>query len=174
MEENLVRSILREAARIEGSTQALATRLRAPESTLLLWLEGRAQVPLRALLNSIDFIVRWELETSETKCAFYAGTDANGRIMLSMRRLTASCSQCGGTDFHAVAPGVLRLTSRLSCTTCGEEVVQSILIGRLAKQVAQRSRSQSAQHYRPAKDEHQCFQNGGAVIEEAAIPSARK
>jgi hypothetical protein len=52
MHDRMIPLLLRQAAEAEGSTQALASRLNAPEPTLLRWMDGRAQTPLRALLAS--------------------------------------------------------------------------------------------------------------------------
>ena len=55
MQEKIITDILRETIRIEGSAQALASRLNAPEGTLARWVAGRAQTPLRAFLAVLEF-----------------------------------------------------------------------------------------------------------------------
>ena len=167
MKENVITAVLREAARIDGSTQGRASRLHAPESTLLLWMEGRAQVPLRALLNSIDFIIEWELQTKELHGGFAADMGAHDKLSLSIGQLAARCSRCDGADFRAAVPGDLRLTSRLSCIACGEEVLHGTLITRLAKELIQHSRSMVARARRRANEARRCIEHGRKAIEES-------
>jgi hypothetical protein len=174
VKENVITAVLREAARIDGSTQGLASRLHAPESTLLLWMEGRAQVPLRALLNSIYVIVEWELQTDEPHAGFAAETGAHDKLSVSMGQLAARCSRCDGTEFRAVGPGELRLTSRLACIACGEEVLHGTLITRLAKELIQHSRSMVARARRRAKEARHCIEEGRKVIEESLEKRQRK
>ena len=47
---------LARAAETEGSTQALAGVLHVPENTLLRWMSGRAQMPLRAFLRLVEVL----------------------------------------------------------------------------------------------------------------------
>src|SRR2546428_13721342 len=51
---------LARAAEAEGSTQALAGVLHVPENTLMRWMSGRAQMPLRAFLRLVELLSQHE------------------------------------------------------------------------------------------------------------------
>ena len=140
MQDRTVTLILRQAAEAEGSTQALASRLHAPEATLLRWMDGRAQTPLRAFLAVLEFLM--ELERKDAAPASPAAAAAGpDKLVFPLGALFARCDRCDGTEFRLAEPGGLRLTSRLACCTCGLEVIHGNLLARLAKDAVHQSRA---------------------------------
>lgn len=139
MQDKTVALILQQAAKAEGSTQALASRLHAPEATLLRWMDGRAQTPLRAFLAVLDFLM--DLERKAARPAAPATAEQPRRLVFPLGPLLARCARCDGTEFLLADAGGLRLTSRLGCTACGQEVLHGDLLGQLAKDAVQQSRA---------------------------------
>ena len=99
-------------------------------------MKGRAQAPLRALLNVIDLIVEWELHSKDERGSLAPHMGPDETIVLFKGQFVARCSRCGASNFRLALPGEFRLTSRLSCLACGEEVLHGTLIARLAKEIS--------------------------------------
>ena len=122
MAENVYTRVLKQLVAIEGSTQAVASLLRVPEGTLLWWMNGRAQMPLRALLKAMDLVAKHELEEPGEKLTFAVGP------------VRARCVRCGGTEFRPAKPGgALTYTSLLACCGCAREIVHGDLVVQVAK-----------------------------------------
>jgi hypothetical protein len=165
MQDLLVTRILQEAARAEGSTQALATRLHAPEGTLALWIAGRAQTPLRAFLAALDFVM--QAERAGTLPVAGAPDERGRKLVFPLGRLFARCQRCDATEFAAKEPeSPLRLTSTLVCTVCKLEVVHGNLVAQLAKDAVQHSRAASARSRRAAILSRESVERGKHRIEE--------
>ncbi len=144
MQDKIVTVILHQAAKAEGSTQALATRLHAPEATLLRWMEGRAQTPLRAFLAVLEFLMQLEQNAADAPEAGEAVPPENeeaDKVVFPLGPLFARCARCDCSEFRRVTPGALRLTSPLSCTACGEQVIHGNLLAQLAKDAVHHSRA---------------------------------
>jgi len=77
--ENVYTKVLRQAAAIEASTQALATVLRVPENTLLRWMSGRAQMPLRAFLKALDLVAAHEVAGTAAPAAARSSVERTPR-----------------------------------------------------------------------------------------------
>lgn len=159
MQDKTVTLILQQAAQAEGSAQALASRLRAPEATLLRWIDGRAQTPLRAFLAVLEFLM--ELERKNAAAASPAADlRDSGKLVFALGRLFARCDRCDGTEFRLAEPGGLRLTSRLACCTCGLEAIHGNLLAQLAKDAVHQSRAVAVRTQRT-------LDRGRATIERA-------
>ena len=144
MQDKIVTVILHQAAKAEGSTQALASRLRAPEPTLLRWMDGRAQTPLRAFLAVLDFLMQLENKEAEAPAAgdpAPPGDPRADKLVFPLGPLFARCMRCDGTEFRLVTPGALRLTSLVACTACGEQAVHGNLLAQLARDAVHHSRA---------------------------------
>lgn len=138
MQDEIVTRVLAEAARVEGSTQALATRLKAPESTLQRWIDGHAQAPLRAFLAALEFVM--DEERLHPAPPGEPAADAP-KLVFRLGPLNARCARCDCEEFAARDPGRLRLTSVLLCRSCGETVVHGHLLAQLAKDAVHHSRA---------------------------------
>lgn len=124
MAETVFTRALTQAMEVEGSAQALAYLLRVPESTLLRWLAGRAQMPLHAFHRVIDLLV-----AHERKVGAPLGLDAREeRLSFAIGGISAQCKGCGGAQFEG-APG---MTSVLVCPGCKAETTQGELLAELA------------------------------------------
>ena len=125
MAQNVYTRLLQQLVAIEGSTQAVASLLRVPEGTLVWWLNGRAQMPLRALLKAIDLVAKHELKDHPERFTFEIGP------------VRARCSGCGATEFRPSDPAS-RLTydSTLACAICGHEVSHGELVVQVAKEAS--------------------------------------
>ena len=134
---------LARAAETEGSTQALAGVLHVPENTLMRWMSGRAQMPLRAFLRLVELLSQHEKKNGGGGASASAGEpQGNGKLTFAMGELYARCARCDGTDFlPAVAGTPLRMTTELACVSCGERVVHGDLISQLARDAIQQSRA---------------------------------
>ena len=165
MQDKIVTVILHQAARAEGSTQALATRLHAPEPTLLRWMDGRAQTPLRAFLAVLDFLMQREQKEGEPQGAPVPGMAE--KLVFPLGPLFARCARCDGTEFRLVAPGALRLTSPLACTGCGAQVVHGNLLAQLAKDAVHHSRAVAARTKRTVDHTRAAVERGKRRIEES-------
>src|SRR2546423_10722793 len=60
MAESIYTQALAKAMRTQGGTQALASALRVPQTTLERWMAGTAQMPLRAFLRAIELVAQQE------------------------------------------------------------------------------------------------------------------
>ena len=132
MAENVYTRLLKQLVAIEGSSQAVASVLRVPEGTLIGWMNGRAQMPLRALLKAMDLVAKHELE------------DPSERLTFDVGPARARCAGCGASEFRrrdATAPFTYR--SVLACAICGHEVTHADLVVQVAKEAAKKVRSQS-------------------------------
>jgi len=140
---------IEQAAAIEGSTQALASALNVPETTLLRWMQGRAQPPIRAWLRALEIVTRYERNTVSGAAATQvapagmvaASEGPPGPLTFAFKEMKARCHRCDGTEFRMLEIGPLKYTSVLACCTCGTEVVHGDLIVALANDVWLRSRS---------------------------------
>ena len=149
MQGKTVTQVLEEAARIEGSTEALASRLNAPEKTLLLWLNGRAQTPLRAFLATLDFVMRVERQRAAREDrAPIAAEPVTRKLVFELGELRARCRRCDTTEFRSLEGAELKLTGRLACLYCGEEVVHGNLLAQLAKDAVQQGHARGARSRR--------------------------
>jgi hypothetical protein len=140
--ENVYTNVLRQAASIEGSTQALATLLRVPEGTLLRWMSGRSQMPLRAFLKAIDLVAKHEVRHAAPPAQPAAATE---QLRFNVGPVLARCSGCNGELFRRADPSQ-RLTylSMLVCIGCEAEVQHAQLVVQLAREVGQYARQQLA------------------------------
>ena len=134
--ENVYTRLLKQLVSIEGSTQAVCSLLRVPEGTLVWWMNGRAQMPLRALLRAVDLVAKHELKDQPDTLTFCVGP-VRGR-----------CAACGSEQFRRKDPrGSHTYHSALACMSCGQEVVQGDLVVQVAReaslQAAKKVRSQS-------------------------------
>lgn len=134
--ENVYTRLLKQLVATEGSTQAVAGLLRVPEGTLLWWMKGRAQMPLRALLKAMDLVAKHELR------------DAPERFTFEIGPVRARCSGCGATEFRPKDPASpLTYGSTLACAICGHEVGH----GELIVQVAREASLQASRYARSKK-----------------------
>jgi hypothetical protein len=134
---------LARAAEAQGSTQAVASLLHVPESTLLRWMSGRAQMPLQAFLQLVSILTQYE----KTGGGYApAGATASGeKLAFRMGKLMACCARCDGSEFvPADATQAVKLTSELVCAACGERVIHGDLIAQLAKDAVNQSRAYTA------------------------------
>jgi hypothetical protein len=183
MQDKIVTVILHQAAKAEGSTQALASRLHAPEATLLRWMDGRAQTPLRAFLAVLEFLMQLERKAAEGFVAEPPSPEAPHTLQadstvradtltFSLGSLFARCRRCDGSEFRRVTPGTLRLTSTLACTSCGEEAIQGNLLAQLAKDAVHQSRAVAVRTQRAVDRARAIVERGKRRIEQskAKIP----
>jgi hypothetical protein len=142
VKETIYTRTLVQAAAAQGSTQALAHLLRVPENTLLRWMAGSAQMPVRAFAKLVDLLVEYEKRGGRPAgVAVGVGRQLNFR----MGELDARCARCDGTAFAAAEPGAaVQYTGILLCVGCGESVRHGDLIVQLAKDAVQHSRAMSA------------------------------
>lgn len=166
MHDKVVPLILQQAARAEGSTQALASRLNAPEPTLLRWMDGRAQTPLRAFLAVLDFLMALERKSPPVQAGLPAAQP--DRLAFPLGPLLARCARCDGNEFRLLEPGMLRLTSRLGCTACGEEVLHGHLLAQLARDAVQQSRAVAARTRRAVKQTRAIVARGQGRVAASA------
>jgi hypothetical protein len=140
MADTIYTRALARAAQAQGSTQSLASLLHVPESTLLRWISGRAQMPLQAFLKLIELLAQHEKNGDQESAPPAQGRDENHSF--SMGQLFANCARCDATQFVQVAAGTpLYMTSELACTSCGERVVHGNLIAQLARDAVHQSRA---------------------------------
>ena len=158
MQDKIITLVLQQAAQAEGSTQALATRLNAPEPTLIRWMTGRAQTPLRAFLAVIDFLMQKERKSAEPPPP--PGDAPPETLTFRLGPLLGRCSRCDSTEFRPLRQGALRLTSPLACTACGAETVHGDLLAQLARDAVQHSRAVAVRTRR--------------AVDAAALPAAAR
>jgi hypothetical protein len=122
---------LAQAAAVQGSNQALAYQLHVPENTLLRWMSGRAQMPLRAFHRVIELLVEHESSPSAQPQAQAAAPGE--KLGFNIGELLARCARCGGTQFAPAIPGTaLKMTSTLLCCACRFRVTHGALLAELA------------------------------------------
>lgn len=168
MHDRMVALILQQAAKAEGSTQALADRLHAPEATLLRWMDGRAQTPLRAFLAVLEFLMQMERKSAEELEAAPTLPGQPEKLVFPLGPLYARCARCDGTEFRLVAPGPLRLITPLACTSCGEQVVHGNLLAQLAKDAVHHSRALAVRTRRAVDHTLSVIERGKRHVDEAA------
>lgn len=151
MHDKIVTLILQQAAKAEGSTQALASRLHAPEPTLLRWMDGRAQPPLRAFLAVLDFLMQLERKSADACGAKPGEAGQPDELVFPLGPLFARCSRCDGSEFRRGEGAALRLTSLLTCTTCGAQIVHGDLLAQLARDAVHQSRAVAVRTQRAPK-----------------------
>ena len=143
MAENVYTKVLRQAVEIEGSTQSLASVLRVPEGTLLRWVSGRSQMPLRAFLKAIDLVAKHELKTGVA--AAQPPAPPRESLRFNVAHTFADCAACRGTTFRRANPNeALRYVSMLACTGCGTAVRHADLVMQLAQEVGRHARERLA------------------------------
>lgn len=169
MHDRMIPRLLRQAADAEGSTQALASRLNAPEPTLLRWMDGRAQTPLRAFLAVLEYLMQIERRAASTAADAAAadGTQPD-KLQFPLGPLLARCPRCDGTEFRLVNAGALRLTSLLACTSCGASVIHGNLLAQLAKDAVHQSRAVAARTRRATEHARAVVARGQRRLEESA------
>jgi hypothetical protein len=171
MHDKLIPLLLQQAAEAEGSTQALASRLNAPEATLLRWMSGRAQTPLRAFLAVLEYLMQLERKAANS-AADAAAPAADGtqpdRLQFPLGPLLGRCARCDGTEFRLVNAGTLRLTSPLACTACGASVIHGNLLAQLAKDAVHQSRAVAARTRRATEHARAVVARGRRHLEESA------
>lgn len=167
--DRMIPLLLRQAAKAEGSTQALASRLNAPEPTLLRWMDGRAQTPLRAFLAVLEFLMELERKSAPLAPPEPAaeGTQPD-KLAFSLGPLLARCTRCDGSEFRLVDPGTLRLTSPLACTTCGAQAIHGNLLAQLAKDAVHQSRAVAVRTRRAVEHTRAVVERGRRHLEESA------
>ena len=131
MEDSATRA-LGHLVELEGSSTAVAHALHVPDGTLKLWLSGRAQMPVRAFLHTLELLLTHE---------------SNGRAMQQRLAATelkfliagyaATCSRCDAQNFRPENPDrPLSYGSVLVCCQCGKTATHSTLLAALAGYVA--------------------------------------
>ena len=140
MADNVYTKVLEQAAGLEGSTQALAARLRVPENTLLRWMTGRAQMPLQAFLNAMQFVA-----AREQQSAVQASPAADEKLSFNVGPVFARCARCESIEFRrADASQPLQYARDLACCACGARVNYGRLVVQLAKETSVHPRSRLA------------------------------
>jgi hypothetical protein len=135
--ENIYASVLRQLARMESSTQAVATLLHVPENTLMRWMDGRARMPLRAFMLALELVA--DREGSAGPLPFEGRGE---RLVFKAGPELAHCAKCGGEEFRRADPSAPHTyRSMLACLRCGSEVIHGNLIAELARQVSLRAGS---------------------------------
>ena len=145
MTDNIYSRTLARGIDALGGSQALATELHVPESTLLRWASGRAHMPLRAFLKLVELLTKHE----------NAGRDTNSQpvdakeLTFRIGQLAARCSRCDGTEFLPVDPSATRrYTSALRCKACGQEAIHGDLVVQLAHEAVGRAPAASVRRAR--------------------------
>ena len=169
MQDRIIPLILRQAAAAEGSTQALASRLRAPEPTLLRWMDGRAQTPLRAFLTVLDFLMQLERKSADVRAPAPAETGGTDKLVFPLGPLFARCGRCDGSEFRLTDGKALQLTSVLACTTCGTQIVHGSLLAQLAKDAVHQSRAVAVRTQRAVKRGQAIIESGRRRVAASAI-----
>ena len=143
MADTLYTRALIRAAEIHGSTQALASLLRVPENTLLRWMGGRAQMPLRAFLKVIEIISEDERKHAPDGPPASAG--AGEKVRFHIGSTAARCSRCDGVEFvprdSTLGP---RYTAEFLCCACGERTTRGDLVVQAATEAVHRSKAMTA------------------------------
>lgn len=136
MAHNIFSHALAAAAESQGSTQALAEMLRVPEGTLLLWLGGRAMMPVLAFSRVLEIIAHHESLWPDEPAEDAGG----GPLTFTLNQVAARCANCQGSEFVPCKPALrLRYSSLLACRSCGEQIPHRTLLLDLATQHARQS-----------------------------------
>jgi len=144
--ENVCTRLLARGTEIEGSTQGLAHKLRVPEATLLRWMEGKAQMPLKAYEVLLQFLQHADSRTppSMTRLASPPPLPATNpeRLTFPFGKLLGRCARCDGTEFRRYdANAPLTMTSVLECCSCFAQVLHGVLLAELGKDVVSKVRA---------------------------------
>jgi hypothetical protein len=148
---NVFASTLARAIEVEGSTQAIAHMLCVPETTLLRWREGRADMPVRAFRALIEFLsaaeMRYAANMAETPAS--APEPSPEGLEFRIGNLTAQCERCQCTEFRRVRPDEpLRMTSSLLCAACGHEILHGDLLVKLGQTLIDKKRAEAFERNR--------------------------
>lgn len=139
MADTIFTRALARATQLHGSSQALAGLLRVPESTLLRWISGRAQMPLRAFHRVIELLTEHEQSADATPAPAASVREAN--LSFNIGEMLARCARCSGTQFAPQSPAApLQMTSVLHCSSCHYGVVHGALLAELAARAVRHSR----------------------------------
>lgn len=159
-------AFIEEAVRAEGSTQALASRLNAPHTTLIRWMTGHAQTPLRVFVAVLHFLMELE-EKSAARLSLpnTSESGAGGVLVFPLGPLQARCVRCDGVQFRLLDGPDLRLTSRLACAACDEVVLHGNLLAQLAKDAVQHSRARGARGNRAVEESRQRIQQAARRLD---------
>ena len=149
MADTIFTRALAHAAAVQGSNQALAYQLHVPENTLLRWMSGRAQMPLRAFHRVIELLVEHESSPSAQPPAPAAAPGE--KLGFNIGELLARCARCGGTQFAPAIPGTaLKMTSTLLCCACTFRVTHGALLAELASEAVRHTRAMTTFRKPPA------------------------
>lgn len=147
LKETIYTRSLSQAAQAQGSTQALAGLLKVPENTLLRWMAGTAQMPVRAFVRLIELLVAYE-EAGGGATGLPGGADA-APFVFRIAEHEARCARCDGTRFVSAEPGApAKYTSTLLCVACGEGVRHGELLVQLAREAVHHSKVMTAARMR--------------------------
>jgi hypothetical protein len=140
---------LAQAAAVQGSNQALAYQLHVPENTLLRWMSGRAQMPLRAFHRVIELLVEHEKSPgAQPQAPAAAPVEELG---FNIGELLARCARCGGTQFAPATPQTaLKMTGTLLCCSCRFTVTRGELLAELAAEAVRHTRAMTTFRKPPA------------------------
>jgi hypothetical protein len=145
MGDSIFTRALAEAVAAEGSSAALAQRLRVPQNTFSRWMSGRAQTPVKAFRKVIDLLAEHERAHGTPEDARLEPAAAPERLHFAIGEILARCRGCDGTQFALSVPGTrLMYTSELSCVSCGTRVIRGDLVAQLAEDAVLQSRATSA------------------------------
>ena len=61
------------------------------------------------------------------------------RMMVSVRDINARCAGCGGRDFKSLGKGQVRLSTRMSCTQCGDGTTYRALLESIGEEAMRRA-----------------------------------
>src|SRR5690348_7445917 len=101
VERKIVSAFIEEAVRAEGSTQALASRLNAPQTTLIRWMTGHAQTPLRVFVAVLHFLMELEQKSAaRLSLPDTSESGADGVLVFPLGPLQARCVRCDGVQFR--------------------------------------------------------------------------
>jgi hypothetical protein len=129
--------LLARAIELEGSAESIAGILRVPDATMRRWMDGRALMPLRAFQKLVSYLAEAEARGMGASSAPQAAGDGIERLTFPVGKVFARCARCEGIEFcrAAVPAAPLRMTSMLTCCTCGMDVIHRRLLERLAEAV---------------------------------------
>jgi hypothetical protein len=152
MTDNVYVRMLGRAVEVEGSSQAVAHILHVPERTLQRWREGRAQMPWKAFLRLVEYLLAAEQKAAPPDArgsAAAAAPAAGEHIRFPAGELLARCARCDGDEFRRAKPTEpLRMTSRLVCCACGREALHSDLLVSLGRDLVAHAKAQAAHRAR--------------------------
>ena len=151
MSDNVFARTLARAIEVEGSAQSIAHLLRVPEATLLRWREGRADMPVRAFTALVEFLTEAEVRhaANEPDSAPAAPDPSPEEREFRIGNLLARCARCECSEFRRVRPDEpLKMTSRLLCRGCGQEIVHGDLLVKLGHALIVRKREEAFERNR--------------------------